>query len=168
MYEKIIKESFAKFKGDDSVMWASIKLVNDTMAQIKAENPSLYWSFMRNAHELMHGKHFDDAYGKWEVEQMSHKSPDGKEYKGEHWTKEQTNEVYVKYKNMLPAEVTPCDVYVALNAQWHDYICWAKKHFTTETEAETAIIESAIAFWFKDDDWNSATKVWDYFRVKNK
>lgn len=168
MYEQIIKESFAKFKGDESVMWASIKLVNDTLKKIKDENPSLYWGFMRDAHEIMQGKHYNEAYAKWEVEQMHHKSPDGTIHRGEHWTKEQTNNVMMKYKSMLPAEITPCDFYVALNSQWHDYICWAKARFESDKEAEEAIIEGAVAFWFKDDDWPVHDKVWCYFRAKNK
>jgi len=168
MYEQIIKESFAKFKGDESVMWASIKLVNNTLQKIKEENPSLYWGFMRDAHEIMQGKHYNEAYAKWEVEQMHHKSPDGTIHRGEHWTKEQTNNVMMKYKAMLPAEITPCDFYVALNSQWHDYICWAKARFESDKEAEEAIIEGAVAFWFKDDDWPAHDKVWCYFRGKNK
>lgn len=168
MYEQIIKESFAKFKGDESVMWASIKLVNNTLQKIKEENPSLYWGFMRDAHEIMQGKHYNEAYAKWEVEQMHHKSPDGTIHRGEHWTKEQTNNVMMKYKAMLPAEITPCDFYVALNSQWHDYICWAKARFESDKEAEEAIIEGAVAFWFKDDDWPAHDKVWCYFRAKNK
>lgn len=168
MYENIIRESFAKFKGDESVMWASIKLVNNTLQKIKEENPSLYWGFMRDAHEIMQGKHYNEAYAKWEVEQMHHKSPDGTIHRGEHWTKEQTNNVMMKYKAMLPAEITPCDFYVALNSQWHDYICWAKARFESDKEAEEAIIEGAVAFWFKDDDWPAHDKVWCYFRGKNK
>lgn len=168
MYENIIRESFAKFKGDESAMWASIRLVNNTLNKIKEENPSLYWGFMRDAHEIMQGKHYNEAYAKWEVEQMHHKSPDGTIHRGEHWTKEQTNNVMMKYKAMLPAEITPCDFYVALNSQWHDYICWAKAHFEGDKEAEEAIIEGAVAFWFKDDDWPAHDKVWCYFRSKNK
>lgn len=168
MYEQIIKESFAKFKGDESVMWASIKLVNDTLTQIKDENPSLYWNFMRNAHELMHGKHFDKAYAKWEVEQMHHTDADGKVYKGEHWSVEQATAIYDKHKNKLSQEITPYDFYVALNAQYHDYYCWAKAHLSTEEAIEIAIVDGAIRFWFLDEDWGYADKVWCYFRMKNK
>lgn len=168
MYEQIVKENIAKFKGDEQTMWASIKLVNKTLGQIREEHPSLYWNFMRDAHEIMQGKHYNEAYAAWEVEQMQHKTPDGKVYKGEHWSKEQTNSVYAKYKASLPAEITPCDFYVALNTQWHDYICWAKEHFPNEPDAENAIIEMAVRFWFKDDDWSEPTKVWEYFRAKNK
>ena len=81
---------------------------------------------------------------------------------------EQTTEVMQSYKSKLPAEVTPGDFYVALNAEWHDYICWAMEHYPSEGEADNAIIEMAVRFWFMDDDWDTPTKVWCYFRAKNK
>jgi hypothetical protein len=114
----------------------------------------------------MYGKHFDEGYAEWEVEQMHHKSPDGKEHRGAHWTMEQTDAVYDKYRSRLPSEVTPGDFYVALNAQYHDLGEWFMGHMPNKEEAESAIIESSVKFWFMDDDWPTATKVWCYFRMK--
>jgi hypothetical protein len=128
----------------------------------------MYWEMMRRTHEMMYGKHYDKEYAEWEVEQMHHKAPDGKMYKGEHWTMDQTTGVMMKYKMKLSTEITPCDFYVALNAEWHDYICWAKEHFPNEADAENAIIEMAVRFWFMDDEWGDNCKVWEYFRKKNK
>lgn len=166
MYEQIIKESFAKFKGDESVMWASIKLVNNTLQKIKEENPSLYWGFMRDAHEIMQGKHYNEAYAKWEVEQMHHKSPEGKVYKGEHWTKEETDAVLSKFRGKIPSTVNEYDFYVALNSSWHDFGCWAKNKFATDAEAELGVVELAIAYWFNDADYKGEGKVWHYLSVK--
>jgi hypothetical protein len=115
----------------------------------------------------MYGEHFDQEYAEWEVEQMHHKSLDGVIHRGEHWSHEQTTELMQKYRGKIPSEITPCDFYVALNAQWHDYICWAMEHFESEVDAELAIIEMAVRFWFLDYDWGDNTKVWEYFRVKN-
>jgi hypothetical protein len=42
------------------------------------------------------------------------------------------------------------------------------EHFESEVDAELAIIEMAVRFWFMDDDWDDNTKVWCYFRIKNK
>ena len=39
----------------------------------------------------------------------------------------------------------------------------ATKHNPENYESD--IIEMALAFWFMDDDWNSPTKVWDYFSL---
>ena len=64
--------------------------------------------------------------------------------------------------------ITPCDFYVALNAQWHDYCELMRELFASEEEVNNAIIEGAVRFWFLDEDWESADKVWVYFRSKNK
>lgn len=165
-YYSMVKGNARKFTGDESVMWASIEQVSDLLEDIKEPHPDIYWAFMRRAHELMYGKHFDKEYAEWEVEQMHHQSPDGKEHRGAHWTMEQTNTVYDKYRSRLPAEITPGDFYVALNAQYHDLGQWFMEHMPDKEEAEGAIIESAVKFWFMDDDWPTATKVWCYFRMK--
>lgn len=160
MYEQIIKKSFARFKGDDKIMWASIKLVNDTMDKIKEENPSLYWDFMRSAHELMFGCHFDEEYAKWAVQRMSHVGADGKTYSGEHWSLEQTNAVMSKFRSKLPASVNEYDFYVGLNSAWHDFSCWAREKFVADTDVDVAVIELAIAYWFADADYDGDGKVW--------
>lgn len=165
-YYSMVKGNARKFTGDESVMWASIEQVSDLLEDIKEPHPDIYWAFMRRAHELMYGKHFDKEYAEWEVEQMHHQSPDGKEHRGAHWTMEQTNTVYDKYRSRLPSEITPGDFYVALNAQYHDLGQWFMEHMADKEEAEGAIIESAVKFWFMDDDWPTATKVWCYFRMK--
>lgn len=165
-YYSMVKGNARKFTGDESVMWASIEQVSDLLEDIKEPHPDIYWAFMRRAHELMYGKHFDEEYAEWEVAQMYHKSPDGKECRGAHWTMEQTDAVYDKYRSRLPSEVTPGDMYVALNAQYHDLGEWFMGHMPNKEEAESAIIESAVKFWFMDDDWPTATKVWCYFRMK--
>lgn len=56
-----------------------------------------------------------------------------------------------------------CPQPVALNATYHDFCAWAKKRNPENYEQD--IIEMALAFWFMDDDWNSPTKVWNYFSL---
>lgn len=167
-YYDMVKANFNKLRNDEGVMWGSIEIMDKLLEEMSEHHKERYWAVMRDTHELMHGKHFDKAYAEWEVEQMHHKSADGKVHKGEHWSYEQTTEVMQKYRGRISAEITPCDFYVALNAQWHDYICWAMEHFESEVDAELAITEMAVRFWFMDDDWDGNTKVWCYFRAKNK
>lgn len=167
-YYDMVKANYNKLRNDESVMWGSIEMWDKHLEEMREHNPDKYWEIMRNTHELMYGKHFDGEYAEWEVSQMHHKFKDGKVYRGEHWSIEQTSEVMQLYKAKLPAEVTAGDFYVALNAEWHDYICWAMEHYESEDEADNAIIEMAIRFWFMDDDWSEPTKVWCYFRAKNK
>lgn len=166
-YWELIKGNIDKYKGDDAKMNKSLELVDELLEEMSHPHPERYWQFMRDTHEVFYGKHFDREYAEWQVEQMHHKCGD-KAYKGEHWTFEETTSVMQKYKPTLPPEVTACDFYVALNSQWHDYHCFIKNLFPTEEEVEKAIIESAVVFWFKDDDYPTNDKVWCYFRMKNK
>lgn len=60
-------------------------------------------------------------------------------------------------QNML---VEPCDVYVAINAQYHDYCKLFDSWFGGNIDNK--VFESAITFWFKDVDFDG-DKVWDIF-----
>lgn len=168
MYKDMIKSNYSKVKGDDAVMWASVALVDELLEEMREHHKERYWRFMRDTHELMFGRHFDKMYAEWEVEQMHHKGKDGRVHKGERWSCEDASVVMTKYRSILPSEITPCDFYVAINATWHDYICWAMEHFGGEAEAENAIIDMAVRFWFMDDDWGDSTKIWEYFRAKDR
>lgn len=163
----MVKANSSKFKGSEEVMWKSIDQVSNMLSELVEEHPELkdrYWQFMRDQHEVMAGRHFNEPYAKWEVERMHHKGDDGNTYKGEHWGHDATNNVLSKYRAKIPAEYNDWDFYVALNATYHDFCSWAKKKFAERAEEE--IIEIAIAFWFLDEDWDGHTKVWDYFRKK--
>lgn len=166
-YYDMVKANFNKLRNDEASMWKHIELMDELLEEMSKPHKERYWKVLRDTHEIMHGKHFNREYAEWEVEQMHHKCGD-KVYKGEHWSYDQTADVMADYKATLPAEITPCDFYVALNSQWHDYHCLYMSLFPSEEEAEKAIIESAIKFWFKDDDWTGNDKVWVYFRSKPK
>lgn len=166
-YYDMVKANYNKLRNDESVMWGSVEIMDKHLEEMMKPHPEKYWQIMRDTHELIYGKHFDQEYGEWQVSTMHHKCGD-KIYKGEHWSIEETSAVMAQYRAMLPPEVTPYDFYVALNSEWHDYHCWAREHFDSEEIAETAIIDGAVRFWFKDDDWPTPNKVWCYFRMKAK
>lgn len=168
MYKEMVKANYGKIQNDEKIMWASVALVDGLLEEMREHYKKRYWQFMRDAHEIMCGKHYDEEYAEWDVSQMYHKSPDGREYKGAHWSIEQTSDVMQSYRGKLPHEITPYDFFVALNAQWHDYICWARDRFDSDEDADIAVIDMAVRFWFLDDDWGEPTKVWDYFRMKNE
>lgn len=161
-YFEIVKENASKFRSDEKTMWASIESVSVLLDKIKEEHPDLYWSFLRDQHEAMVGRHFNEAYAKCEVEKMHHKGTDGVTYKGEHWSLEQTNAVLNGMRSKIPSAYNEWDFYVALNASYHDFCKVAKKHVTEK--ADELIIDLSVAFWFEDEDWVGTTKVWDYFR----
>lgn len=163
----MVKANFNKLRNDEGVMWSSIEMWDKHLEEMREHHPDMYWDMMRHTHEMMYGKHFDKEYAEWEVEKMHHKGKDGRVYKGERWSHDDTTAVMAKYRNVLPPEITPCDFYVALNTHWHDYICWAKDKFPSEAEAEGDIIEMAVRFWFMDEDWGDNDKVWEYFSLKH-
>lgn len=66
------------------------------------------------------GYHFNEYEAKEVVEQMYHVK-DNKKYVGEKYDMNKAHEICERYKEVLPNDVEPCDVYVAINAQYHDY-----------------------------------------------
>lgn len=165
-YYDMVNANYNKLRNDESVMWGSIELVDVLLEDIKEAHPDKYWEFMRRTHEMMYGMHFDSAYAEWQVEHMYHIGDDGKEYKGERWSLADTTAVMQKYRGRFPSDYNEFDFYVALNAQWHDTICTAKRHFASVEDAESYVIDEAVAVWFNDNDWGSHDKVWSYFRCR--
>lgn len=75
-----------------------------------------------------------------------------------------TNSIDERYKEVLSNDVEPCDVYVAINAQYHDYAKLFEEWFGGNIDNK--VFESAITFWFKDVDFDG-DKVWEYFHMNN-
>ena len=67
-------------------------------------------------------------------------------------------------EEVLPNDVEPCDVYVAINAQYHDYAKLFEEWFGGNIDNK--VFESTITFWFKDVDFDG-DKVWEYFHMNN-
>ena len=67
-------------------------------------------------------------------------------------------------KEVLPNDVELCDVYVTINAQYHDYAKLFEEWFGGNIDNK--VFESAITFWFKDVDFDG-DKVWEYFHMNN-
>ncbi len=106
--------------------------------------------------------HFNESIAKYIVSQMYHTSG-GRKFIGEKYDMSKAKEVVERYRGIIPQSATYADVYVALNAQYHDYCELLKAWFGDNID--TKVVESAINFWFKDDDYNSdVSKVYKYFR----
>lgn len=69
---------------------------------------------------------------------------------------------------MISGEVVLPNTPVAINAQYHDYIRLYSEWFRNinKNELDNKIIESAITFYFKDED-SGSTKTWNYFKTAN-
>lgn len=105
----------------------------------------------------------DEYEAKEVVEQMYHVK-DNKKYIGEKYDMNKAHEICERYKEVLPNDVEPCDVYVAINAQYHDYAKLFEEWFGGNIDNK--VFESAITFWFKDVDFDG-DKVWEYFHMNN-
>lgn len=86
---------------------------------------------------------------------------DGKKYIGEKYDMQKAHEVCNKFKDKLEEDIEVADVYVAINAQYHDYCELFEKWFG-KGNFDEMIFESAIAFWFDDVDFGE-DKLWKYF-----
>lgn len=111
---------------------------------------------MRNS---MSGEHFTESEAKYLVADMYH-TENGRKYSGEKFDMHKAKEICERYRGILPTSVTPADVYVAINSQYHDYAELFKNWFGDGIEQK--IVESAIVFWFKDADCKAENKVVEY------
>lgn len=106
-------------------------------------------------------KHFTEDEARMIVGNMYHYE-NGNRINGEYFTMKRAKELYEMYKGSLYGDVACTDLYIALNAQYHDYCPLYRQWFGNQ--AESKIIESAITFWFKDDDYIKGSKVMNYFK----
>lgn len=99
------------------------------------------------------------------TDSMYHTKANGIVCRGEVFTVEDAKAIYDKHVRNINREITYWDVYVAVNAQYHDYVRLYQDWFPnlTEEQLDEKVIYSAINFWFKDED-AGAGKVWNYFK----
>lgn len=105
------------------------------------------------------GNHFDMSEAKEIVSEMYHNDNGSKQH-GEHFSMNKAEEVYNKYKHQFVTDYSVEDVYVALNATYHDLCSLYKSWFGSNVDER--IILTAITFWFKDEDYQG-NKIYEYF-----
>ena len=106
--------------------------------------------------------YIDENTARQLVAEMYHME-NGRKHVGEKFNMHKASEVMAKHRGFIPHNITECDVYVAINAQYHDYAEIFKMWFGDNIDQK--IIDSAIAFWFKDADAMSENKVAKYFDI---
>lgn len=120
-----------------------------------AEYERMY-RMMRN----VENEHFDESYAKHLVSEMYHLE-NGRKHAGEKFSMTKAKEIYERYRGIIPASTTSADIYVAINSHYHDYCGLFKTWFGDNIDQK--IIESAIIFWFKDDDCKGDSKLMKFF-----
>lgn len=90
------------------------------------------------------------------VEKMYHYE-DGKKISGEKFPLEKIADICDKYSVLRNKGVNHLYIYLAVNSHYHDSYCLYRAWFSSNIEDR--IIESAITFWFMDDDWCYEDKI---------
>lgn len=159
-YKELIKDYHAKGFGSEKKMWESIYALEDAMMCLKEKDPDTYDEAMRNLHQVFCGPHYNECFAREDVAGMHHKNSKGEIIKGEHWNIDQVTSA----SKGLPSSstATPWDVYVALNANWHDKESKFAEWFGPD--AEKRIVEDAVNFYFNDADAPEG-KVWLYMEA---
>lgn len=109
---------------------------------------------------------FNEVYATYQVDNMYHTDNKGNKITSPMFTPIDVRKLYDKKFKSINSNITFWDVYVALNAQYHDNIELYKEWFGEDNieNIKDKIIESAIVNWFEDED-AGIEKVWNYFRA---
>jgi hypothetical protein len=128
---------------------------------METDEEDMYNMMRYMRHSMNEEDHLSESEAKYIVSDMYH-TEKGRKHTGEKYDMHKAKEVCERYKGILPHHITPIDVYVALNSQYHDYAELFKNWFGDNIDQK--IIESAIVFWFKDVDCKAENKVLEYFK----
>lgn len=110
----------------------------------------------------VHGT-LDEQSAKEIISELYHYE-NGKKIEGEKFDMRKAKEVMDRYRSMIPSKVSVEEVYLAINTQYHDYCTLFKTWFGST--AEPKIIESAIVFWFRDEDSMKESKIIEYLMTR--
>lgn len=156
-YKEMIENARSMGVANEAKMWESIEVIGDWLEELKEEHPKMYKELMRKQHVILFGKHFDEDTAIEMVEEMHHKDKQGNVHEGEYFTMEQAK--IVKVKHLSNENV--CDIYVALNATWHDWHCLYVEWLPNVTDEH--YIKAMKRFYYEDEDYPCKEKVWKYF-----
>lgn len=165
-YEEMIEDARKKGITSEKKMEKSIEHVSELLCDLKEMHPEKYWHFIRKEFGNMFDGHYNEAFALYDVSEMHHKDKMGKVYQGEHWSMKEIMEAGIKPH----APYNEWDLYVALNAEYHDSCEGLKERHPewSEEKVEKEIIHSGIDFYMKDEDWATKRKVWDYIQLSHK
>ena len=139
--------------------------LNPLFNKISEIDDKLYNNAIKEFHECICGKHFNEYFAKYEVDKMFHTNNNGEKIVGEILNYNCAKRIYDTKIKYINSSINIWYVYVALNAQYHYYHCYYKELFPQDSDEmiKDKIINSAIVFWFKDEDGED-NKIWDYFK----
>lgn len=167
-YYQMIEEYISSGKLTSSNIHKAFEHLDHILCEFEGKNEDRYEFILKKIHQEFYGCHFNECFAKAQVSKMFHKLPNvrGEHSKsiGEKFCIETAKNVYEANKHRMSQHINCYDVYVAINAQYHDNINLYNVWFPElgESLIVEKVIESAICNWFMDDDY-SDNKIWNYF-----
>lgn len=131
------------------------------LASVNMETEPTYSAKTQQPMSIKDSTHISEEEARQIVAAMYH-IDNGRKYVGEKFDMYKAKEVCERYRGIIPSHITYCDVYIAINSQYHDYCSLFKSWFNDEIDHK--IIESAITYWFDDDDCKADNKVLKYLK----
>ena len=164
-FKKIMKD-YSLNNVSSNKLFEAIEGLDYIFDYVEDTDKHVFWKAMKDMHENLYGTHFNETYAVYKVSQMYHTKTNGNVCKGEKYTIEEAKNIFNKHVASLGKGYTCWDVYVAINAQYHDYINLFKEWYKNDTEESILdkLVKTAIEFWFKDEDYNGC-KIWNYFKT---
>lgn len=162
-YYDIVRK-YGRGKGED-VMLASVQSISTFIEGMKEGNPAAYWGILKETYANMNGKHYDEYFGQWQIEQMSWRDKCGVVHRCPHWNKDAYHQVYENNKGRLKDRSYTCwDMAVTLEMTYSDNICLLKEWFpeATPSELDAKCVCLAINY-LNDDDDAAGGKIWRRF-----
>lgn len=142
--------------------WGLVKTMKPAFAHMKERDEEMFWEVMKDIHVSVKGEYFDEHYARHEVSKMYHTDHRGTRKHGEIFSVEECMEIHSAHgRKFVDKNVSHWDVYVGINAYYHDHIALYKTWWE-DGEVKEKIVEASITFWFRDEDCEPG-KVWRYF-----
>lgn len=162
LYDLIKKYGTGK---GEATMWESVKFMSEIIEKIKETNEAEYWKIVKGMYATMVGKHYNEEFGIWQVEQMYYKDKNGSMHKAPYWTEEKLKSIYETHKAKIPAVYNFWDFYVAINMTKADNYCMLTEWHpnTSDDEIDAKIVQMAINYFNDEDAPHPQTKIWSYF-----
>lgn len=143
----------------------AIAALSPIFDKIRIDDGDDYIKVLKCFHEHLCGPHFNDWFAKEQVKEMYHTKKTGIICKGEVYDIDYARSIFNMYVSKINRCITVWDVYVALNAQYHDHVIEYYDWFgnLSKNELDEKVVCATINFWFKDEDAGE-DKVWKYFK----
>lgn len=151
MYKQMIERARQDGVTSDKVMWQSIADVDALLTEVGVVNPEIVRKFVRHQHELLYGPHYNEAMAIEAVKEIRYTDRDGKQRTGAYWTVEEVEDATRGMS--FPSGTTKWDKWVAFNVFRSD-VC--------RQLDDNAVLQSAYAFFFGDEDFSGEGKIWQY------